>query len=154
MPEEKPTNTKNTSNPYKKDVYETYTLWRSIPAFMRQAKHKDIAEQLHIEEPLVLELVAIRTQGEFAKKYGVEQSTLSNWNKLMEKRDPLADTRQWAGGLVKNLLFKLYMNALKTGDPRAIELFLRAGCGWNPNEKKQSEYKGVTQFNIQAYGQS
>ena len=151
MSNELPTKTKNINNPYKKEIYETYVIWRSIPAFLREKKHEDIAEELKIDQELISDLVVIRTQTEFAKKYGIENSTLSNWNKLIEKRDALGDARQWASKFTKNIVFALYQNALKTGNARSVELFFKAISKWNPKQSKQSEYRGVTQFNIQGF---
>ena len=149
MSESIPNNTKNTANPYKKDVYEIYVAWRSIPAFIRELQHQEIAENLNLEEPLFAELLAIRNQTEFAEKYGVENSTLTNWNKLIQKKDPLNESRKWASKFTKNILYALYKNALDTGNPASIKLWFEVVHGWSIRENhKKQEYLGVTQFNI------
>ena len=93
-------------------------------------------------------MINIKTQSEFAKIYGVENSTLSNWNKLIQKREIIPDTRRWAQQLTKNILFKLYKNALDTANPQSIKLWFQVVHGWNPNQKQEAGYQGVTEFNI------
>lgn len=134
--EETPTNTKNTEKPYKADIYDTYVAWRSIPAFMR-LKSTPVTRDLKREDPSFGELLKIRTQTEFAEKYGVENSTLTNWNRLIEKKDVLSETRTWAMKLTSNLLLALYRKGMDTGNPQAIQLWFQVVNGWSPNKGKR-----------------
>jgi hypothetical protein len=141
-----PTNTKKTENPYKKEVFETYISWKSVPAFMRKYDTTVLAERLGIEEVALIELIAIRTQTEFAQKYDVEPSTLSNWNKLIEKRDILPDMRQWAKKLTRNVLWSLYKTIMEKGDANSILLWLKLIEGWTENNNPKSSYHGVAEI--------
>lgn len=40
-----PTNTKNTRNPYKKDVYDAYVTWRSIPPVLRSLAIQEVSKK-------------------------------------------------------------------------------------------------------------
>jgi hypothetical protein len=91
-----PTNTKNTEHPYRQDVYDLYVAWKSIPACLRVDANKEIADHLSDDDEAFKDLYTIKTQGEFAQKYDIEPSTLTNWNKLIVKQNVLSETRKWA----------------------------------------------------------
>lgn len=132
MAGEIPTNTKKTTNPYKKEVFDAYVAWRSIPAVIRQGKLKGVALGLEQIDSDFGELLKLRNQTDFARKYGVENSTLTNWNKLIEEKNMLSETRRWASKLTSNVLFSLYKKTLENGSPRAVALWLQVVHGWNP----------------------
>jgi len=125
-----PTNTKKTVGPYKRDVYDAYVTWRSLPVCMRQKMANSVGKELASDDEKFGELLKIRTQSAFAEKYNVENSTLSNWNKLLEETDGLSDLRKWGQKLTKNILWSLYKNTVDKGSPRNVELWLQIVEGW------------------------
>ena|SRR6266568_4033066 len=144
-----PKNTKNTSSPYKRSVFDLYTAWRSIPVFIRKEEYSEILEDLKLDEQLLTDLIKINNQTEFAEKYHVENSTLTNWNKLIKKRDILGDTNKWAKKLTKNVLFALYKNAINTGNPASIKLWLQVVHGWTEKENTVATcVQGVAKINF------
>ena len=142
-----PTNTKNTKVPYRKDLFETYLTWKSVPTFLRKSDMEQIARSFGIEEDVFSDLLSIPTQTAFAEKYDVELSTLSNWNRLIEKRDMLKDMRKWARKLSKNVVCALYKNILQTGNPYSIKLWFQFVDGWSERTiSAEPEYRGVTEI--------
>ena len=100
--------------PYKKQVYETYALWKSLPSFLK-GQPRVALEKFGIEEETMFELLSIKTQLSFSKKYGVDVGTLTDWNKRLEKGGLVKDLNAWARKLTPNVIFALYKNIIKSG---------------------------------------
>ena len=66
-------------DPYKKQVYETYALWKSLPSFLK-GQPRVALEKFGIEEETMFELLSVKTQLDFSKKYEVDTGTLTDWN--------------------------------------------------------------------------
>lgn len=122
--------------PYKKDIFDAYVAWRSIPASMRHNGAGAMAQDLIDEDTRFVEFLAIKNQSEFAQKYSVENSTLTNWNKLIEKKDVMSEVRQWGQKFTKNVLFSLYRNVLENGNAEGVRLWLQIVEGWNYTKGK------------------
>ena len=101
-------------DPYKKQVYETYALWKSLPSFLK-GQPRVALEKFGIEEEAVFELLSMKTQLEFSKKYEVDVGTLTDWNKRLEKDVLTKDLNAWARKLTPNVIFALYKNIIKNG---------------------------------------
>jgi len=148
MVEKIPKNTKNTVKPYKKDIYDAYVAWRSIPASMRHNGAGAMAQDFIDEDARFVELLTIKNQSEFAKKYNIENSTLTNWNKLIEKKDVMSEVRQWGQKFTKNVLFSLYRNVLENGNAEEARLWFQIVEGWNYTKGKADvapqEHRPVT----------
>lgn len=106
---------------YKKQEFESYVLWRSMPSILRgQPRH--VVEKLGVDDELAMSLLEIKNQTEFAKKFGIKDlGTLSEWNKRIEKSGGLMKSIHiWAKRLTPNVVSALYREATKTG--RAAEV--------------------------------
>ena len=146
----------DSSNPI--DIYEIYCLWKSLPPFFKNppipTKGKDrptVAEYLDnlgIEDPNIVELSKLQTQKAFAERYGVDEDTLSRWNKTQGVRDSLAEIRGWARQLSKNVLLSLYRKAMKDGMSFEVKLFFQLVEKWEEKAKIEHDYKGVTEIQI------
>lgn len=101
-------------DPYKKQVYETYALWKSLPSFLK-GQPRVALEKFGISEEIVFELLSIKTQAEFSKKYNIDVGTLTDWNKRLEKDGLTKDINSWARKLTPNVIFALYKNITKHG---------------------------------------
>lgn len=106
-------------DPYKKQVYETYALWKSLPSFLK-GQPRVALEKFGIEEETVFELLAIKTQLEFSKKYNIDVGTLTDWNKRLEKDGLVQDINSWARKLTPNVIFALYKNIIKSGKAHEV----------------------------------
>lgn len=93
----------------------------------------EVIEQLRIDDEVLIELAHIRNQTEFAQKFDLSIDTLTDWNKLIRKRDTLADIRVWAKKLTKNVMLSMYSNAMSKGGTsfKDRENFIKVIEGWN-----------------------
>jgi len=101
-------------DPYKKQVYETYALWKSLPSFLK-GQPRVALEKFGIEEEAMFELLGIKTQLEFSQKYEVDVGTLTDWNKRLEKDGISKNLNAWARKLTPNVVFALYKHIIKSG---------------------------------------
>src|SRR3989344_842998 len=100
-------------DPYKKQVYGTYALWKSLPSFLK-GQPRVALEKFGIEEETMFELLSIKTQLDFSNKYDVDTGTLTDWNKRLEKDGLTNDLNAWARTLTPNVIFALYKNIIKS----------------------------------------
>lgn len=107
-------------DPYKKQVYETYALWKSLPSFLK-GQPRVALEKFGIEEETMFELLGIKTQLVFSKTYDVDVSTLTEWNKRLEKEGLIKDINSWARKLTPNVVFALYKNIVKSGRAHEVK---------------------------------
>lgn len=105
--------------PYKKQVYETYALWKSLPSFLK-GQPRVALEKFGIEEESAFELLAIKTQADFSRTYKVDTGTLTDWNKRLEKDGLVKDINSWARKLTPNVIFALYKNIIKSGKAHEV----------------------------------
>ena len=114
---------RNNTNTSKNDTlvlqreFDMYCIWKSLPPMIispNKGTVDEVLEQLRIDDPILIELAKLRTQGDFAKHFNVSPDTLTDWNKLINKRDTLADIRVWAKRLSKNVILSMYNNAMKS----------------------------------------
>ena len=149
--------TKSEIETYLKDVYELYCLWKSLPAFLKyppkdksgfQPTSRMFAENLGIDYEMVLLLLDIKTQTEFAERYSVSKDTLSDWNKTFGVRQSLQDIKTWAKRLSKNVLMALYNTAIRKGQAMEVKLFFQLIEGWEEKQKMEHELKGVDVITI------
>ena len=106
---------------YKKQEFESYVLWRSIPSILRgQPRH--VMEKLGIDDELAMSLLDIKNQTEFAKRFGIKDlGTLTEWNKRINENGGLMkDIVGWAKKLTPNVISALYRETTKNG--RAAEV--------------------------------
>ncbi len=110
---------------YKKQEFESYVLWLSMPSILRgQPRH--VLEKMGIDDELAISLLDIKNQTEFARRFGIKDlGTLSDWNKRIEKRGGLLrDINAWAKKLTPNVLSALYREATKTGKAAEVKAWM------------------------------
>jgi hypothetical protein len=134
-----PTNTKNTRKPYKQGVFEIYLVWRSVQGFMGYTKAKEVIQKIGDTNSSISKIFSIQNQTEFARVYKVENSTLTNWNKLIDREDLLKDTLKPLKRLTKNVLFALYRNAIEHGNAKEVELWFQFVEGWKYQSSSYTE---------------
>lgn len=144
-------------DPNKSHVFETYCLWRCLPAQLKNPPPEkngtkkgiaEYAEEMGVEDPLILELIGIRTQAAFAERFGVAPNTLSEWNRTKRMQESLSDMRSWGRSMSKNVVMSLYRKALKYGDSFEVKLWLQVMENWEEKTRQEVEYKGVTSFTV------
>lgn len=151
---------KSEMEPYLKDIYETFCVWRSLPAFFKyppkdksgvQPTPQQFAESMGVDDPSILELLDIRTMGDFAERYKVSRDTLTDWGKTLKSRDSLNDLRSWAKALSKNVLMALYNTAMRKGFAQEVKLYFQLIEGWEEKTKHEVEHKGIEVIRIRPY---
>ena len=126
--------------PNKPREYRMFLLWRSLPLAMRKGGSQYL-EELGIEDEDMHELVNIRTQGQFAHAFGVDQSTISQW-----KNEPVPleyqdmDWRVWAKKLASEVLQKLWEGIEEHKDPASIKLYMQLIGEYTETSKVQVDY--------------
>lgn len=116
---------------YKESEFETYILWKSLPPLLRGITI-ELAEKYGFTDPLTIELLSIKNQTQFAKKFGISDlGTLSDWNKkILADKTLLTSTKNWGKCLTSNVIFSLYKRILRTGDAASVKLWMQLVEGW------------------------
>lgn len=112
-------------NVYKKQEFESYVLWRSMPSILRgQPRH--VIEKLGIDDEVAMALLDIKNQTEFAKKFDIKDpGTLSAWNKKIEEDGGLMKhIHVWAKKLTPNVISALYRETTKTGRASEVRVWM------------------------------
>lgn len=110
---------------YKKQEFQAYVLWRSMPSVLRgQPRH--VVEKLGIDDEIAFSLLDIKNQTEFAKRFGIKDlGTLTDWNKKIEERGGLMrEINAWAKKLTPNVISALYREATKTGKASEVRAWM------------------------------
>ncbi len=112
--------TKRNIGVYRKQDFNSYVLWKSLPSFLK-GQPKVMLEKFGIADDVTIELLSIKTQGEFATKFGIKDpGTLTDWNKRIEKEGLLTSINSWARSLTPNVVLALYKNASKHGKAQEV----------------------------------
>lgn len=105
---------------YRKQDFNSYVLWKSLPSFLK-GQPKVMLEKFGITDELAVELLQIKTQGEFATKFGIKDpGTLTDWNKRIDKEGLLTSINSWARSLTPNVVLALYKNVSKNGKAQEV----------------------------------
>lgn len=100
---------------YKTQDFSSYVLWKSLPSFLK-GQPRTVLEKFGITEEATLRLLEIKSQTEFAHRFGIKDlGTLTDWNKRIEKEGLLTSINSWARNLTPNVVFALYKNVSKNG---------------------------------------
>lgn len=133
--------------PGNEKVFLLYALWRSLPmGTLKNMTPEEIVENLGLADPRAIEIAGIRTQKEFAEKYGLSQMTLVQWNVKIDKLNPLGEARSWARHLAKNMLLAVYNHGIKKGNPLTMKLFFQIANEWEEKSTVKVEDKRDLQF--------
>jgi len=103
----------------KKVQFEMYVIWKSLPPILR-GKPEYVLRQQGFDDQIILELLGIKTQKQFAEKHDLEESTLSGWNKIIHEEGLLDGLYSWARGLTQNVTLALYKNVMKNGRAQEV----------------------------------
>jgi hypothetical protein len=139
-----PKDSETIKNPVRQDLYDTYVLWKTLPLIFKRQGRQFVQDKLQIEDETILELCEISSQTEFAEKYKVHRDTLTDWNKLIKKRDEFSNIRAWLQPMLKNVVLSAYNVALKS-DPKANadRRMLMEFAGWKPEVGVNIKVEGL-----------
>lgn len=109
--------------PYRDNIFKLYRIWLSLPAQLRGRTSRELAA-LGITDEQIHELMVIKSQSEFAKRFKVARKTLYRWSQVPLSDDEVAlDWRQWAKRLSRNVYWSLYEKAVEEGDAQRVKLW-------------------------------
>jgi hypothetical protein len=75
-----------------------------------------------IDDDMAIELLQIKTQRDFAERFGVKDlGTLTDWNKRIEDEGLVENINVWAKKLTPNVVLALYKNVTKHGKSKEVK---------------------------------
>jgi len=121
--------------PYKEKAFEAFILWLSLPSVLKRPPAKasisEFATSMGIDDEEVLGLIEIKTQKQFAERYEVNEDTLTAWKRTGQAQQAIEDLQRWARPLTKNVLFGLYNQCIRGGQPQHYKLWYQIVAGWS-----------------------
>lgn len=116
---------------YKEQDFNTYVLWKSLPSLLKGKLPVEL-EKLGIKDELTIELLSIKYQNEFAKKYDIKDlGTLTDWNRKIEENDLIKQNiKWWAKKLTPNVVSGLYKGAVSKGSAAEAKLWFQYIEDW------------------------
>ena len=105
---------------------------------MLKGANRDTLEKFGIDDDLSISLLEIKTQTEFAKRFGIKRATCSEWNKILVDDNLIYDgIKKWAKMITPNVIMALGKTAVRTG--KAPEVMAWGKMVENWSEKSQVE---------------
>jgi len=109
------------SGVYKKQDFDSYVLWKSLPSILR-GQPRQMLEKFGIDDEITISLLEIKTQAEFARRFNIKDPvTLSDWNKRIEKDGLIPSINAWARKLTPNVTLSLYKAITKNGKASEVK---------------------------------
>lgn len=134
-----PTNAKK--NVYKEKEFQTYVLWKSLPAFFRGMQKKEL-QSYGFTDPLILKIVAIKNQTTFAKKFGIKDlGTLTDWNNRIKNNNLESFT-------LNNIFKKEFENINIKNIPKSKKLSIKKRTDRTPQEPVSNSKKTIKKNDI------
>lgn len=135
-------------SPYKPNEYRLYLAWKALP--INSLNCEKVTAEFSIENWEIEQLAGIKTQNDFAERFGLHPSTLSEWN---NQPIPLEyahlDWRNWAKSLTKEVVMTLFNGIIEYGDAARVRLWFQF---IDPTSTTEDEKKGENEvgriFNI------
>ena len=124
---------------HRKDDFELYALWRSIPGTLKR-QPAEVISKMGIEDPTILELLKLQSQNDFAREFKIRPYTLSLWNKKINGSIIFDKMKAWCQQLTPSVMVALYKRTQKDGDPSAVKVWLKGVNDWV--EKSETEVTG------------
>jgi hypothetical protein len=122
MTDKMPTNA-NSQGVYKTQDFESYAMWKAMPSILR-GQPRQVLERFGIDDEIAVDLLEIKTQKEFAKKFNIKDpATLTDWNKKIEKEGLIPGINAWARKLTPNVLLALYKAISKDGKASEVRVW-------------------------------
>ena len=129
---------KKAGTPTKYAEKEIYWTWYSIAPILRMRSVAEL-DTMGIADPLVRNLMEIKNQKDFMKKYKISQATASKWNKEFSER-PMRERFSWLRTLTGNVLISMYRKAIAEGDAPRVKLWAQLVEDWT--EKSEVDNPG------------
>ena len=121
------TMTEQDFKPDREREYQLFLIWQILPQEVRELGIAYL-DQEGITDQHIRELAGIKTQKEFAQKYGLHQNTITEWKKrpVPEQYKELSDFRYYSKQLIKNVMPILYRGFKERKDPASAKFLMEA----------------------------
>ncbi len=149
---------------HKKAEFELFVLWCSIPPLMRfppipkdksmaPPSARTFAMSMGIDDERFLDLIDIKTDGEFQQKYGLGINTTTRWRKIIRDNglNGFSGMRNWAMEMSRNVLMAVYQHAIKKGNPFTMKLWFQIVNEWEEKTKVEHKFIPVTDIEHEIY---
>ena len=142
---EKEANTKGGRGIKREICQSAFRLWLSIPDTFRGMPDV-VIDKMGIGDPDILELLDIKSQSEFGRKFDVKYEILSLWKSQMKEGESFDDVKAFFKKLTKNVLGSLYREMQKQGDAPRAKLFMQIVEDWN--EQMGIKHSGAVVYEL------
>lgn len=117
-------------NPYKGQEYRLFLIWRSLPVTLRGISSEQ-AEERGIKDPEIMELIQLKTQGDFAERFQISMNTLTEWKKQeVPSEYQMIDWRYWAREFTPEVVHHLLEGIREKKKADAIKLWFQTVDGF------------------------
>lgn len=144
MSSDSPNAKKLTKRPYRESEYLAYKHWVSLPYFLKGKPQSVLLSGYDVRDPILLQLLPLRTQTDFARKFGIKDlGTLTDWNERIEKEGGASS--KYSGivaHVMREALGALYVQILRYGRAKDFKVFAYYVEGWKPGDKPWEKAKG------------
>ena len=107
-----------------------FLIWRSLPVTLRGISGED-AEDRGVKDPELLELIQLKTHGDFSKRFGISMDTLTDWKaKPIPDEFRMIDWRYWAREFTPEVVHHLLEGIRANKKADAIKLWLQTVDGF------------------------
>jgi len=120
-------------------TFDLFANWLALSPLFRLLTLAQL-EKIGIDNPTELELLKIKTQKAFAKEFGVDEDTLTNWKKRDELWKLMTKyTKKWGRDKTPSALAGFYRKTVSEGDAARVKLWLRYFEGFEDTSKVKVE---------------
>ncbi len=124
-------------------VFDLYCVWYSLPT-MWKGEAEQALRKVGIMDQEVIDLLAMKYQADFVRKYRVKSNTLSRWNKLIQdKGGPKAFRSDWTQHWMSNVFAAVYKKAIVEGDPARAKFLAQIFEDWVEKQSVLVESKDM-----------
>ena len=121
--------------------YATYRYWSYLPSLIRGLSKEELMRVYKVDDLRLLAIAPIRTQTEFAAKFGIKDlGTLTDWNQRIQSDGP-PPTNPALRHVMREALAALYLRLIIHGRAKDFKMFAAYVEGWTPQQISPTEYK-------------
>lgn len=106
----------------KEKEFKTFMIWLTLPSVFL-GKPDNVIEQLGINDEEAKALMQIKNMSQFAEKYKVRNTTLTEWRKKITNEEMIDNSKDFFKRLSKNIYASFYRATLKHGDAQRVRLW-------------------------------
>jgi len=106
----------------KEKEFKAFMLWLTLPAVFL-GKPDNYLETIGVVDEEAKEMMKIKNMSQFAEKYKVRNTTLTDWKKKITTEQMVDSTKDYFKKLSKNVYGAFYHSTIKHGDAQRVRLW-------------------------------